>query len=180
MEIKFIEENIKYDGTQILPLWTYNNFGILGDSIVAFIGECDVKTDKMVDVEDRIDGNYIYSPLMLHFIVEFFPSNIMSAVLLQRLFISIINDYLNDYGVKREGDDLFYKDGKLSVSIATVSAVSSKIHIGINIETDGAPVKAAGLKDMKIDPVKMGNDLLLLFKNEFDSVLKATKKVLPI
>ncbi len=180
MEIKFIEKNIKYDGTQILPLWTYNNFGILGDSIVAFIGECDVRTDRMVDVEDRIDGNYIYSSLMLHFIVEFFPSNIMSAVLLQRLFISMINDYLNDYGVKREGDDLFYKDGKLSVSIATVSAISSKIHIGINIETKGAPVKAAGLQDMKIDPVKMGNDLLLLFKNEFDSVLKATKKVLPI
>jgi hypothetical protein len=36
----------------------------------------------------------------------------------------------------REGDDLFLKGKKLTVSIASTSAVSQKIHFGINVSHD--------------------------------------------
>jgi hypothetical protein len=37
---------------------------------------------------------------------------------------------------KREGDDLFVNGKKLTVSIASTSAVSQKIHFGINVSHD--------------------------------------------
>ena len=42
MKIKFIDEEIKYIGSQLVPHWIYKNFKIQGDAIVAFIGECEV------------------------------------------------------------------------------------------------------------------------------------------
>ena len=40
----------------------------------------------------------------------------------------------------RKGDDLFLGEGKLSVSIATASPVSTLIHLGVNEDASGAPV----------------------------------------
>ena len=42
MKTKFIEEEIKYIGSQLAPHWIYKNFKLQGDAIVAFIGECKV------------------------------------------------------------------------------------------------------------------------------------------
>ena len=52
MKIKFIDEEIKYIGSQLVPHWIYKNFEIQGDAIVAFIGECEVKLTEMVDISD--------------------------------------------------------------------------------------------------------------------------------
>jgi hypothetical protein len=51
--------------------------------------------------------------------------------------------------IQRNGDDLFLGPGKLSVSIATCSASSMKVHFGVNLTTEGTPedVTTAGLKD---------------------------------
>ena len=51
---------------------------------------------------------------------------------------------------------LYFKDGKLSVSVATASASSSKIHLGLNITSSGVPegVKAAGIEDLGISDIK--------------------------
>ncbi len=52
-------------------------------------------------------------------------------------------------GIKthRKGDDLYCDDGKLTVSIATCSASSMKIHFAMNLTTTGTPkdVETAGL-----------------------------------
>ena len=92
MNTLFIDKNIKYIGSQLRPHWIYENFHILGDAIVAFIGEVDVKLDEMVDIEDVINNEPIYSKCMLNFIIEQYDISLTAMVLAQRLFISIIKD----------------------------------------------------------------------------------------
>ena len=38
MKTLFIDNEIKYIGSQLSPHWIYKNFNIQGDSIVAFTG----------------------------------------------------------------------------------------------------------------------------------------------
>jgi hypothetical protein len=150
MKIKFFSDSeIIYTGEQLRSHWIYEKFNLLGDAAVAFIGEADVRLDHMVDLQDVKELAPIYSTSMLHFIVEHFGITVKEAVLRQRLFICIIQDLLNKElaanSVLRDGDDLFFDGGKLSVSIATVSPLSALIHIGLNIDSKNAPVKASGL-----------------------------------
>ena len=80
MKTKLIEQAIKYEGWQLSPHWIYKNFKIQGDSIVAFIGECDVKLTEMVDIEDVINNEPIYSKSMLSFISEQFNVGLVEGV----------------------------------------------------------------------------------------------------
>ncbi|MCB1214593.1 MAG: DUF366 family protein [Deltaproteobacteria bacterium] len=179
MKTKLIDQTIKYDGSQLRPHFIYEQTGLLGDAAVAFIGPCEVKLDKMVDLEDVRDQAPIYSPKMLHFLVETFPANLLAAVHLQRLTISMIKDNLakEKINLMRSGDDLYQKEKKLSVSIATVSTLSSLIHIGLNIETKNTPVATVGLSNFKVEPKAFAKKLLAHLAEEYQSILKATYKV---
>ncbi len=151
MKSLFIEKEIKYTGSQLAPHWIYKNFGILGDAIVSFIGEMDVKITEMVDIEDVLTDSPIYSRKMVSFILEHFEMGLSEAVTRQRLLICIIIEELRktlgNIEIKRSGDDIYIQNKKLSVSIATKSLTSSLIHIGLNIDSEGAPVKACGLQN---------------------------------
>ncbi len=155
MIFKILHNTIKYDGSQIAPLWAYS-MGIKGDSIVAFHGPMDVTPDNMKDLEDRKAGKTIKGDDLLHIIVERFdsPASMRLAYYMQRLLIVCIRDALENHGIKttRTGDDLFINDGKLTVSIATAGVSSEKIHCGINITTRGTPreVKTAALENLGI------------------------------
>jgi hypothetical protein len=72
MKTLFIDKEIKYIGSQLSPHWIYKNFHIMGNAIVSFIGECDVNLSHMVDIEDVINDEPIYSKCMLSFIEENF------------------------------------------------------------------------------------------------------------
>ena len=147
MHTKLIDKEIKYIGSQLAPHWIYKNFKLQGDAIVAFIGECEVALTEMVDIEDVINNEPIYSKSMLSFITEQFNVNLVEGVFRQRLLICIIKELLEERGVfvVRNGDDLMIDGRKLSVSIATKSTTSILIHTGLNIVSEGAPVKASGL-----------------------------------
>lgn len=181
MKIKLLEKEIKYEGFQLAPHWIYKNFKIQGDATVAFIGECDVKLCEMVDIEDVINNEPIYSKLMLSFISEQFNIGLVEGVFRQRLLICIIKEALEKRGVKltRSGDDLYVGNKKLTVSIATKSATSVLIHTGINIISDGAPVAACGLKnDLNIDDVEQfAKEVLENYANEIDDIIMASTKV---
>lgn len=84
MKTKLIEKNIKYEGWQLSPHWIYKNFKIQGDATVAFIGECEVKLTEMVDIEDVINNEPIYSKNMLSFISEQFNVGLVEGVFRQR------------------------------------------------------------------------------------------------
>ena len=181
MQTKFLKQNIKYEGFQLSPHWIYKNFYIQGDAVVAFVGECDVKLNEMVDIEDVINNEPIYSKKMLNFISEQFNIGLVEGVLRQRLLISIIKEALEKRGfvIIRNGDDLFYNDKKLTVSIATKSVNSILIHTGINIISSGAPVKASGLEeDMNIRDIEtFANEILQNYSEELTDVVMASTKV---
>ena len=91
MNTLFIDKEIKYIGSQLAPHWIYKNFKIQGDAIVAFCGECEVKLTEMVDIEDVINNEPIYSKYMLSFISEQFNVGLVEGVFRQRLLISCID-----------------------------------------------------------------------------------------
>ena len=181
MKTKFIEEEIKYIGSQLSPHWIYKNFNIQGDSIVAFIGECKVNLSEMVDLEDVINNEPIYSKSMLSFISEQFGPNLTEGVLRQRLLITIIKELLEERGifVVRKGDDLIINGGKLSVSIATKSVTSVLIHTGLNIISEGAPVKACGLKsELEIEDIKeFALEVMKRYSEELEDIVLSGTKV---
>ena len=99
MKTKLIEKEIKYIGSQLAPHWIYKNFAMMGDAIVAFKGECEVKLTEMVDIEDVINNEPIYSKYMLSFITEQFGADITEGVLRQRLLMTTIKEVLEDMGI---------------------------------------------------------------------------------
>ena len=181
MKTKLIEEEIKYIGSQLAPHWIYKNFKLQGDAIVAFVGECEVKLTEMVDIEDVINNEPIYSKLMLSFISEQFNVGLVEGVFRQRLLICKIKEALEKRGfsVTRDGDDLFFDNKKLTVSIATKSATSILIHTGVNIISEGAPIKASGLQsDMKISDIKnLAQEIMVQYSEEIDDIVMASTKV---
>lgn len=179
LKIKYINKIIDYDGSQLAPHYIYKNFNLLGNSLIAFRGKCNVKLDKMVDLEDVKAKSKIYSEDMLHFIGEFFGISLKQAVLYQRLLIVIIKEILEEKGiqVKRVGDDIFLVKKKLSISIATVSLVSALIHIGINISSKNTPVATMGLKDLGLTHKKLALEILDRFREELKSINRASCKV---
>lgn len=180
MHTLFIDKEIKYIGSQLSPHWIYKNFNLLGDSIVSFVGEVDVQLNEMVDVEDVINDEPIYSKKMLNFIIEQYNLTLENMVSNQRLFVSIIKEILENRGiiVKREGDDLFFDNRKLSVSIATKSLTSCLIHTALNIIKEGAPIDASDLTEMGIDDIKeFACEIMNKYNNEIKSIKLATCKV---
>lgn len=180
MQTLFIEKEIKYIGSQLSPHWIYKNFHILGDAIVSFIGEVDVQLSEMVDIEDVINNEPIYSKSMLNFIIEQFDVALTEMVYAQRLFISIIKEVLENYGVTviRDGDDLFFDKRKLSVSIATKSTTSCLIHTGLNIIKEGAPISASDLTEIGIKNIKeFAFKIMEKYKQEVESIKMASYKV---
>ncbi len=152
MDWVFIEEELEYDGSQLKSLWAYSVLGIKEDSIVSFIGPCNVKREHMIDFEDYLGGYSIYSPKMIHFIVEHFDEVSLRLIYTrQRLLVSIAKETIDDPMIERVGDDLYWNGKKLSVSIATVSPVSAKIHLGINVESgkEYANLREMGISDFK-------------------------------
>lgn len=153
---KHVDEIFEYDGSQINPSWAFQEFGIYGSSIVTWIGPVNITPDNLKDFADV--GLEIKSNNMVNFICEFFdqqPPNMRIAYLRQRLLVMIFREILTEYGVAttREGDDIFVGGAKLSISIASVSLSSAKIHFALNLEDRGTPddVETIGLYDIKIN-----------------------------
>lgn len=181
MKTLFTDNEIKYIGSQLQPHWIYKNFNVQGDAIVAFCGECDVHLSEMVDIEDVINNEPIYSKYMLSFITEQFNVELVEGVFRQRLLICVIKEALENRGftVKRDGDDLFINNKKLSVSIATKSLTSVLIHTGLNILSDDAPIPVSALKsDLNIEDVKgFALEIMEKYSQEIENIKLASTKV---
>ena len=122
----------------------------------------------------------IYSEQMLHFLIEHFQVDLPQMVLRQRLLTAQVHEYLRSQGVnlRRDGDDLYDGDFKLSVSIATVSPVSGLIHFGLNISSANTPVPTRGLNDYGLEWQTVARDLLEIYRAESAGIQNACVKVL--
>lgn len=179
---KHVEDIFEYDGSQINPSWAFNEFGIYGSSIITWIGPVNITPDNLKDFADV--GLEIKSNNMVNFICEFFdqqPTNMRIAYLRQRLLVMIFREVLFEKGVTttREGDDIFVDGKKLSISIASISLSSSKIHFALNLEDKGTPsdVETIGLYDIG-DVFNEDNlkDLIFDVVNRFIDELKTIEK----
>lgn len=171
-----------YDGRQLRPHFLRKRFGVHGDAAVAFRGACDVRGEALVDLADREDGLFIRSGDMLHVLVERFDTDLVRAVLIQRLLAARCADRVRAAttdSVVRKGDDVYVGGRKLNVSIATVSPVSTLVHFGVNIDATGAPVDAVGLRDLGLDPAAFAAGLLSDLDAELEAVALAASKVAP-
>lgn len=180
METRFLKEKIKYTGKELKSHFAYREFDIAGDSLLAFCGACDVRTDSLVDLADVKADAGIFSKEMLHFIGEFFEMDLEKTILKQRLLMTIIKEELESrsvIGLKRLGDDIYDGEAKLTVSIATMTPVSTMIHAGININSEGTPLLTKGLDDYGIDTSQFGDAVLKKFAAEMDGVRTARCKV---
>lgn len=183
--------DLKYTGSELRPHWISERVGEFGSALVAFRGPCSVETAELVDVEDRLEKARIQAKEMLHFIGEDFHSSLSEAVVRQRLLVSLFLDCLRELlppttaaQLRREGDDIFFDAGgkprKLTVSIATATPVSTLLHFGVNIDADGAPVAAVGLREFPgLDAEALGRAVLGRWETEVNSMERARCKVLP-
>lgn len=185
MKTRWLEHQQKYDGSQLKSLFAYMNYEVKGDSIVAWQGPCDVPIDKMVDGEDKLAKAKICGDNMVHFIVEMFNTSLQGAVALQRLLASLACDWLRVHSsqrdlsekLRRDGDDLFVANRKLSISIATISPTSALIHFAVNITNDGTPVPTLALQELGVSSRDFAEALMINFQREFLNITEATQKV---
>lgn len=185
MKSLWIDKEIKYDGGQLHSLYSYLNHKILGDSIVSWVGACDVTLDHMVDGEDLLEKAQIKADKMLHFIIEKFDIKLFSGVCLQRILADIFVSYIRKNSSVKEisqniircGDDIYYNDKKFNISIATISPASCLIHFAVNVDGKNAPVPTLSLDELKLDPKKTANDIMKIFTAEVTHILRATQKV---
>ena len=182
VQYTFLSAAINYDGAQLKSFWIRQQVQLHGDAVVAFVGTADVSA-HMVDMEDRETQAFIYSPRMLHFIVEHFHMPLTEAIVRQRLLVCSMMEEIQMHSksvLTRDGDDLFYGGRKLSVSIATLSLMSALIHIGLNIETKGTPVPTAGLAELNVDAKTLAERVMKRYADECRSIAEARCKVLPV
>ncbi|MDO7786125.1 DUF366 family protein [Desulforamulus aquiferis] len=183
MLIHTIGQELKYDGRQLSSLWAFRNYRLQGDSIICFRGPCQVELTEMVDLADVIANAPIYSESMLHFIIEHFDLDLEKTVVRQRLFISQIKEVIYKRTgriLSRQGDDLFYGNKKLSVSIATLSPVSTMIHTGLNISSRNTPVPTVSLVELGFSEneiLTLGQEIAETYANEISSIKLARCKV---
>ena len=202
---RLLDDEITYTGAQLRSGWIAEVSGLAGDAAVACVGRCDVAREHMVDTVDLEAGARIFSPRMVHIIIEHPGLDLTHITVRQRLLIAIagelINTHLGETLVRREGDDLYLRDRKLSVSVATVSAPgpgtaglpagrvegfslpspspagSGLIHAGFNLRGEGAPVAAIGLEELGLGARPFAERLLAAYAHELDSSESAALKV---
>lgn len=178
---RWLSQPIHYDGAQLRSHWIYDQTGLVGDAIVAFIGGARVDAAHMVDLEDRQQQAWIFSEQMLHVLVEHFHFDLTQTITLQHVFVALTADAVRAHApgscVRRSGNDLFDGDAKLSVSIATASPVSTLIHFGINILSANTPVTTKGLADYPIDPHAFAVQLMQTYAKEVAHIHHARAKV---
>jgi hypothetical protein len=183
MKVVLLEQPQAYDGLQLATAFLDRHAPGETDALVLFVGEADVPREHLVDLEDAEAGAVIYSPLMAHVIVEHRGLALPEAVWRQRVLVRLAAEWIasrSGAAVQVRGNDLFVADGKLSVSVATSSPRGSLLHLGVNVDIEGAPVRAAGLRDLRIRPREFLAALGKLYADEVASAAHAAGKVRPV
>ncbi len=139
-----------YTGKELHKKFLYRYFrdkAIALGGIVAFIAPAQVELDGLLDEEDSLSGDHIFSENMIHFMWQTdLIRDGVGAVAFQRLFntqvAGILHRFINS-PIEVRGDDLIVKkehnqagiiqaEGKCSVSITYCKDQTVLGHLGIN------------------------------------------------
>jgi hypothetical protein len=149
-QLKEVSGSDYYNGNVIHNIFAYKflkkSVTPTGD-IISFIAPMEV-TDHLIDLEDSMSKDYIYSDMAMQFLIEIPNIDLYAAICFQRLFNAqlgslLCSNYIDKPGYV-DGDDIMIVDGeehkKCSVSIAAQKNNCALIHTGINIQAgDKAP-----------------------------------------
>lgn len=177
-----------YGGVEIHDRFAYKFFkkevNPLGN-IVSFIAPMLV-TDNLIDLEDSLNKDYIYSDLAMNFIMEIPNKDIWGGVLFQRLLNAQVGSLLCEKYLQTEGyvdgDDIMVKHGdehkKASVSIAAQKNGAVLIHLGININAGPkAPSFAYSTNLSEEAAYQFMSEVEQIFYSILESVWVATTKI---
>ncbi len=185
MAFKLLTEKRALSGDEMLPHWALRNFGLLGDSIVSFIGQFSVPPERWIDIDSIMHNQDFPAGDMLHFVIEHFQSSLGETVLRQYVLVSILEEKLlhrvryNDNQLTRLGDDLFDGENRLSLTAAGSTLVSTKIHLGVFI--DSAPGYGFhGLREYNVDPSELAEVVIMQYRTEMRRISEKAWKMRPI
>ena len=177
-----------YGGVEIHDRFAYKFFkkdvNPLGN-IVSFVAPMLV-TDNLIDLEDSLNKDYIYSDLAMNFIMEIPNKDIWGGVLFQRLLNAQVGSLLCEKYLKTEGyvdgDDIMVVSGvepkKASVSIAAEKNGAVLIHLGINIRAgERAPSFAYSTNLSEDQAYEFMADVEQIFHSILSDVFVATTKI---
>lgn len=186
-----------YDGLLIHKRFAYKYFRkktLPIGNIVAFRAPMNVLADGMIDSEDILQNDFIYSDDAINFCWEIPNIDPYGAVAFQRLFNTQIANILYKIiqkPIEVDGDDLMVHDGfegsdgtlqregKCSVSITYVKDSVALGHTGININAGRkAPPFAYSTKLTDEQAAQFMKDVIECFYNLSDDIFIATTKVI--
>jgi hypothetical protein len=191
----FLKDITHYDGTLLNRRFAYEYFRkdtLRSGNIISFIGSATV-TDHLVDLEDALEKDFIYSDKMIHFLTEIPDIDLFGGVAFQRLFNAAIANVLHQYiklPIEMKGDDLIVHGehsqggvvqlkGKASVSIATMRNGAVLSHTGINIEAGKkAPAFAFSTKLTDEQALEFIKNVEHAFYEMTDNIFLATTKTI--
>ena len=172
----------KYFRDKVLPI----------GNIVSFVAPAEV-TLNLIDLEDSLEKDYIYSDRMVNFCWEIPNLDPFGAVCFQRLFntslATILNKYINK-PIEMKGDDLIVhaahnqggiiqEKGKASVSITYSKDNVAIGHTGINIVAGKrAPAFAYSTNLMDAEADRFQLESHHMFYEMVDNIFIATTKVI--
>lgn len=164
-------------------------------NIVAFRAPARVEAAGMIDMEDVLNNDFIYSQDMMHFLYEVpILDNRFGAVAFQRLFNTLAAHILSTEYIKSpiqlDGDDMIVHrefvqrevkqaKGKASVSIVHIKDGVTLGHTGINnVAGDKAPVFAysCNLNDAQVNAYM--EDVINMFYVLVEDIFVATTKTI--
>lgn len=179
LRYRIVTGAMSYTGTELRSGWVKQITGLDGDAAAGFVGPCHVASGDLVDLDDARAGATIDAAEMAHVIVEHPDCDLRAGVLRQRLLVCILGEILAADGVRleRDGDDVFIDRRKLTVSIAAPGPTGVLIHLGINVDPTGAPVRAVGLAELGLDARAVLADLLERYAGELQTAAYAETKV---
>lgn len=192
-----IKDIKSYDGKLLHSRFAYKFFRdrtLPIGNIIAFRAPMHVEAEGMIDSEDVINNDFIYSDDAINFLWEIPNLDSFGAVAYQRLFNTQIAQILSNNYLKApievNGDDLIvHKEhtqggvtqskGKCSVSITYVKNGVALGHTGINVNAGKkAPAFAfsTNLTDEQVNSFM--SDVIKLFYELNDDLFIATTKVI--
>ena len=186
-----------YDGTLLHHRFAYTYFRdkvLPIGNIIAFRGSTKVETEGLIDQEDALNKDFIYSEDMVHFLYELpLVQEGFGAIAYQRLFNTLVAGILYKHiqvPIEVDGDDLMVTKeftqggvtqhkGKCSVSIVHVKDNAALGHTGINVQAGKqAPAFAFSTELSDADCHAFMSDVISSFYQINDDIFIASTKII--
>ena len=190
-----INDQKVYDGSFIHKRFAYRYFRdrtLPIGNIVSFVAPVEV-TLNLIDLEDSLEKDYIYSDSMVNFCWEIPNLDPFGAVCFQRLFNTSIANILHriiNKPIEMKGDDIMVHaehnqggiiqtKGKASVSITYSKENVAIGHTGVNVVAGKrAPAFAYSTNLTSEQTVQFQNEVINQFYAMVDNIFVATTKVI--